>query len=88
MDLSIRNEARAARDRAESWRRGRAASPEEPPLESAADVAAWLPLLAGGVAGLAIDAAANLAMGAMPFRWSFVSPTPPIPVPFPAASSG
>lgn len=30
---------------------------------------AWLPLIAGGVAGLAIDAAANLAMGAMPFRW-------------------
>lgn len=50
VDLSIRNEARAARERAESWRRGRAAAPEEPPLESAADVAAWLPLLVGEIA--------------------------------------
>jgi hypothetical protein len=30
---------------------------------------AWLPLIAGGVAALAIDAAANLAMGQVPFRW-------------------
>lgn len=30
---------------------------------------AWLPLIAGGCGALAIDAAANLAMGAMPFRW-------------------
>ncbi len=50
VDLSIRNEARAARDRAESWRRGRAAPPEEPAPETATDVAAWLPLLAGEIA--------------------------------------
>ncbi len=30
---------------------------------------AWLPLVAGGLGGLAADAAANLAMGAVPFRW-------------------
>ncbi|WP_447765182.1 hypothetical protein [Sphingopyxis panaciterrae] len=30
---------------------------------------AWLPLIAGGVTALAIDAAANLAMGQVPFRW-------------------
>ncbi|WP_286712779.1 MULTISPECIES: hypothetical protein [unclassified Sphingomonas] len=30
---------------------------------------AWLPMIAGGCAALAIDAAANLAMGATPFRW-------------------
>ena len=30
---------------------------------------AWLPLIAGGCVALAIDAAANLAMGAVPFRW-------------------
>lgn len=30
---------------------------------------AWLPLVAGGLAALAIDAAANLAMGAVPFQW-------------------
>lgn len=30
---------------------------------------AWLPLVLGGLAALAIDAAANLAMGATPFRW-------------------
>jgi phosphatidylinositol glycan class B len=30
---------------------------------------AWLPLVAGGCAALAIDALANLAMGAVPFRW-------------------
>lgn len=30
---------------------------------------AWLPLIAGGCAALAVDAAANLAMGAVPFRW-------------------
>ncbi|MDG2533582.1 hypothetical protein P6144_07990 [Sphingomonas sp. HITSZ_GF] len=30
---------------------------------------AWLPLLAGGCGALAIDALANLAMGAVPFRW-------------------
>lgn len=30
---------------------------------------AWLPLLAGGASALAIDAAANLIMGAVPFRW-------------------
>ena len=30
---------------------------------------AWLPMIAGGGAALAIDAAANLAMGALPFRW-------------------
>ncbi|MBJ7499987.1 MAG: hypothetical protein JHC57_09565 [Sphingopyxis sp.] len=34
---------------------------------------AWLPLVAGGVAALAIDAAANLAMGAVPFRWAVES---------------
>lgn len=31
---------------------------------------AWLPLVAGGLVALAIDAAANLAMGAAPFRWA------------------
>ena len=30
---------------------------------------AWLPLILGGLAALAIDAAANLAMGAVPFEW-------------------
>ncbi len=30
---------------------------------------AWLPLLAGGCGALAIDALANLATGAVPFRW-------------------
>ncbi|MFS2108228.1 hypothetical protein ACCC88_00955 [Sphingomonas sp. Sphisp140] len=30
---------------------------------------AWLPMVAGGCGALAIDALANLAMGAMPFRW-------------------
>lgn len=30
---------------------------------------AWLPMAAGGLGALAIDAAANLAMGATPFRW-------------------
>jgi GPI mannosyltransferase 3 len=30
---------------------------------------AWLPLLAGGAGALAIDACANLAAGAVPFRW-------------------
>ncbi|MEP9358873.1 hypothetical protein [Sphingomonas sp. KR3-1] len=30
---------------------------------------AWLPLVAGGCGALAIDALANLAMGAVPFRW-------------------
>lgn len=30
---------------------------------------AWLPMIAGGCGALAIDALANLAMGAMPFRW-------------------
>lgn len=30
---------------------------------------AWLPLLAGGCGALAVDALANLAMGAVPFRW-------------------
>lgn len=31
---------------------------------------AWLPLVAGGLGALAIDAGANLAMGATPFRWA------------------
>lgn len=31
---------------------------------------AWLPLVAGGVAALVIDALANLAMGAVPFHWA------------------
>lgn len=30
---------------------------------------AWLPLVLGGCSALAIDALANLAMGAVPFRW-------------------
>lgn len=30
---------------------------------------AWLPLVAGGCGALAIDAVANFAMGAVPFRW-------------------
>ena len=30
---------------------------------------AWLPMIMGGSVALAIDAAANLAMGAVPFRW-------------------
>lgn len=30
---------------------------------------AWLPMIAGGCGALAIDALANLAMGAVPFRW-------------------
>lgn len=30
---------------------------------------AWLPMIAGGCGALAIDALADLAMGAMPFRW-------------------
>lgn len=30
---------------------------------------AWIPLVIGGIAALAIDAAANLAMGQVPFRW-------------------
>lgn len=30
---------------------------------------AWVPMIAGGLVALAIDAAANLAMGAVPFRW-------------------
>ncbi len=30
---------------------------------------AWLPMIAGGCAALAVDAIANLAMGAVPFRW-------------------
>ena len=47
VDLSIRNEALAARQRAELWRRGRATRADEPPPEPAADVAARLPLLAG-----------------------------------------
>ncbi len=34
---------------------------------------AWLPLAAGGLVALAIDAAANLAMGAVPFRWAVES---------------
>ena len=34
---------------------------------------AWLPLIAGGLVALAIDAAANLAMGAVPFRWAVES---------------
>ena len=59
VDLSIRNEAVAARQRADLWRRGRAAPPEEPTPEPAADVAAGLPLLAA-------DAAA-------PARWEDVA---------------
>lgn len=47
VDLSVRNEARAARQRAELWRRGRAAPEEDPAAEPAADVAALVPLLAG-----------------------------------------
>ncbi|AMU92362.1 hypothetical protein ATM17_25430 [Sphingopyxis macrogoltabida] len=31
---------------------------------------AWLPLVGGGLVALAIDAAANLIMGATPFRWA------------------
>ena len=50
VDLSIRNEALAARQRADLWRRGRAAPPEESTPKPAADVAAWLPLLAGEIA--------------------------------------
>lgn len=46
VDLSIRNEALAARQRAELWLRGREPRPDEPPPEPAADVAARLPLLA------------------------------------------
>ena len=46
VDLSIRNEALAARQRADLWRRGRSAPPEDPAPEPAADGAAWLPLLA------------------------------------------
>ena len=46
VDLSIRNEALAARQRADLWRRGRAAPPEDPAPEPAADVAAGRPLLA------------------------------------------
>jgi GPI mannosyltransferase 3 len=34
---------------------------------------AWLPLVAGGLAALAIDAGANLAMGAVPFRWMWAA---------------
>ncbi len=30
---------------------------------------AWTPLIAGGLVALGIDAAANLAMGAVPFQW-------------------
>jgi len=30
---------------------------------------AWLPMIAGGCGALAVDALANLAMGAVPFRW-------------------
>ena len=50
VDLSIRNEALAARQRAELWRRGRAAPADEPAPLSAANVAARLPLLAGDTA--------------------------------------
>lgn len=50
VDRSIRNEALAARQRADLWRRGRAAPPDDPAPEPAADVAARLPLLAGEVA--------------------------------------
>ncbi len=46
VDLSIRNEALAARQRADLWRRGRAAPPEDPAPEPATDVAAGRPLLA------------------------------------------
>lgn len=46
VDLSIRNEALAARQRADLWRRGRAAPPDDPAPAPAADVAARLPLLA------------------------------------------
>ena len=45
VDISIRNEALAARARADLWRRGRAAPPEEPAAPSDEDVAAWLPML-------------------------------------------
>ncbi|MBA3939926.1 MAG: hypothetical protein C0520_01815 [Sphingopyxis sp.] len=34
---------------------------------------AWLPLVLGGLAALAIDAAANMAMGAVPFQWAVES---------------
>lgn len=34
---------------------------------------AWLPMIAGGLAALAIDTAANLAMGAVPFQWAVES---------------
>lgn len=40
----------------------------------------------GGYLPFALDVTELIE--AMPLRWSFVSPTPPIPVPFPAASSG
>lgn len=50
VDRSIRNEALAARQRADRWRRGRAAPPDDPAPEPAADVAGRLPLLAGEVA--------------------------------------
>jgi lysophospholipase L1-like esterase len=50
VDLSIRNEALAARDRAERWLRDRAPDADREPPESAADVAALLPLLAGTAA--------------------------------------
>ncbi len=34
---------------------------------------AWTPLIAGGIVALGIDAAANLAMGAVPFQWAVES---------------
>ncbi|MGD9612645.1 MAG: GDSL-type esterase/lipase family protein [Kiritimatiellia bacterium] len=48
VDLSIRNEARAAQARAARWLRDREPPADEPPQEPDADVAARLPLLADG----------------------------------------
>ena len=50
VDLSIRNEALAARQRAEQWLRGQEPRADDPRPEAAADVAALLPLLAGDAA--------------------------------------
>ena len=50
VDLSIRNEALAARDRAERWLRGQEPRADEPQPEPAAEGAALLPLLAGDAA--------------------------------------
>ena len=50
VDLSIRNEAFAARARAEQWMKTRAATADLPEPDGPGDLAGWLPLLAGSPA--------------------------------------